>query len=253
MPDQQLESRIGMDLARRAYLYDLLHSVFGGDCSPDFVAKLFGPQAREMFSCEATALSGGDLALDGERVLAKMDRSLDGCAREVLACYDGHRDLTSDAVAALASEMEGDYAKLFQIPGDCYVHMWESPYVGTEQTLFQCSTLDVRAAYHAAGLKLQAEKQFPDDHIAAMLGYLSCMGSRAYEAYADGCDSECRKALLGSKAFLEAHVLTWVNAFAQKVIERDARGLYAAFAQGIVMVARVDSVQLDWLAGHIGE
>lgn len=253
MPDQQLESRIGMDLARRAYLYDLLHSVFGGNCSPDFVAKLFGAQAREMFSCEAAALSGGNLALDGERVLAKMDRSLDGCAREVLACYDGHRGLTSDAVAALASEMEGDYARLFQIPGDCYVHMWESPYVGTEQTLFQCSTLDVRAAYHAAGLKLQAEKQFPDDHIAAMLGYLSCMGSRAYEAYADGRDSECRKALQDSKAFLGAHVLTWVNAFAQKVIERDARGLYAAFAQGIVVVAHVDCVQLDWLAGHIGE
>ena len=48
-------------------------------------------------------------------------------------------------------------------------------------------------------------------------------------------------------------MLTWVNAFAQTVIERDARGLYAAFAQGIVMVARVDSVQLDWLMGHIGE
>ena len=221
MPDQQLESRIGMDLARRAYLYDLLHAVFGGNCSPDFVSKLFGSQAREMFICEAAVISDGDLS--------------------------------SDAVAALAPEMEGDYAKLFQIPGDCYVHMWESPYVGTEQTLFQCSTLDVRAAYHSAGLKLQAEKQFPDDHIAAMLGYLSCMGSRAYEAYADGRDSECRKALQDSKAFLEAHVLTWVNAFAQKVIERDARGLYAAFAQGIVMVAHVDSVQLDWLAGHIGE
>ena len=234
MPDQQLESRIGMDLARRAYLYDLLHAVFGGNCSPDFVAKLFGSQAREMFTCEAAVIS-------------------DDCAREVLACYDEHEGLSSDAVAALAPEMEGDYAKLFQIPGNCYVHMWESPYVGTEQTLFQCSTLDVRAAYHAAGLKLQAEKQFPDDHIAAMLGYLSCMGSRAYEAYADGRDSECRKALLDSKAFLEAHVLTWVNAFAQKVTERDARGLYAAFAQGIVMVAHVDSVQLDWLMGHIGE
>ena len=255
MPDQQLESRIGMDLARRAYLYDLLHAVFGGNCSPDFVAKLFGAQAREMFSCEAAAISDGDPFVDGGRVLAKMDCTLNDCAREVLACYDERGGLSSDAAAALASEMKGDYAKLFQIPGDCYVHMWESPYVGTEQTLFQCSTLDVRAAYHAAGLKLQAEKQFPDDHIAAMLGYLSCMGSRAYEAYADGRDSECRKALQDSKAFLEAHVLTWVNAFAQKVIERDARGLYAAFAQGTVVVAHVDNAQLDWLAGHghIGE
>jgi len=29
--------------------------------------------------------------------------------------------------------------------------------------------------------------------------------------------------------------------------------MYAAFAQGIVVVARVDSVQFDWLMGHIGE
>ena len=117
MPDRQLESRIGMDLARRAYLYDLLHSVFGGNCSPDFVAKLFGSQAREMFACEATVISDGDLPVDSECALAKMDRSLDDCAREVLACYGEHGDLSSDAVAALASEMEGDYAKLFQIPG----------------------------------------------------------------------------------------------------------------------------------------
>ena len=86
MPDQQLESRIGMDLARRAYLYDLLHVVFGGNCSPDFVAKLFGSQAREMFTCEAAVISDGDLSVDSKCALAKMDRSLDDCAREVLAC-----------------------------------------------------------------------------------------------------------------------------------------------------------------------
>ena len=75
--------------------------------------------------------------------------------------------------------MKSDYAKLFQIPGDSYVSSWESPYVGTEQALFQCSTLNVREAYHAAGLKLQAEGHFPDDHIAAMMEYLAYMGARA--------------------------------------------------------------------------
>lgn len=81
MPDQQLESRIGMDLARRAYLYDLLHAVFGGNCSPDFVSKLFGSQAREMFTCEAAVISDGGLSVDSECALAKMDRSLADCAR----------------------------------------------------------------------------------------------------------------------------------------------------------------------------
>ena len=253
MPDQQLETRIGMDLARRAYLYSILHAVFGGDCSPDFATNLFGAQTREMLAGEVAALSDEDLPIDAAHIPGKMDCSLDDCAKGALTCCDEHLDPSSDAAVALASEMEGDYAKLFQIPGEQYVHLWESPYVGTEQTLFQCSTLDVRAAYHAAGLKLQAEKQFPDDHIAAMLEYLSFMGSRAYEAYADGHDSKCRNALRDSKAFLEAHVLTWVNAFAQKVIEKDDRGLYAAFAQGLVMVSHIDAVQLDWLMGHIGE
>ncbi len=125
--------------------------------------------------------------------------------------------------------------------------------MGTEQTLFQGSTLDVRALYHAAGLKLQAEHQFPDDHIAAMLAYMGYMGTRAYEAYADGIDAECRKALQDTKAFLQAHLLTWIDALAADVIEKDEHGLYAAFMQAVVVLVHVDAVQLDWLMERIGE
>ncbi len=253
MPDQQLEIRIGMDLACRTYLYDLLHSVFGGNCSVEFVAKLFSTQTREMFARESAALSDEALSLDAGCALGKIDRSLGDCAKEVLMCLDEHQDLSADALAALAAQMESDFTKLFQVPGDSYVHMWESPYVGTEQTLFQGSTLDVRAMYHAAGLKLQAERQFPDDHIAAMLAYMGCMGTRAYEAYADGLDAECRKALQDTKAFLQAHLLTWIDALAADVIEKDERGLYAAFMQAVVVLAHVDAVQLDWLMERIGE
>ena len=251
MPDHQLEIRIGMDLACRTYLYDVLHAVFGGACSADVAAKLFSAQTHEMFTREVSALSDEELSLDAGCVLGKIDRSLGDCAKDAMTCLDENQGLSEDALAALADQMESDYAKLFQIPGDSCVRMWESPYVGTEMTLFQGTTLDVRAFYHAAGLKLQAEKQFPDDHIAAMLEYLSCLGTRAYEAYADGLDADCRKSLQDAKAFLEAHVLTWVDAFARDVIDKDERGLYAAFAQAVVMVAHVDAVKLDWLMEHI--
>lgn len=53
MFDEELEKRIGMDLACRAYLYDLLHEVFGGDCSSDSIARYFGKQTREMIAYEA--------------------------------------------------------------------------------------------------------------------------------------------------------------------------------------------------------
>lgn len=253
MFDEELEKRIGMDLACRAYLYDLLHEVFGGDCSSDSIARYFGKQAREMIAHEAAALSDCSREANNRRIVGDGARALEQCAEAALAYIDSRQGAIHESPSEYAAEMKSDYAKLFQIPGDSYVSSWESPYVGTEQTLFQCGTLNVRAAYHAAGLKLQAERHFPDDHIAAMMEYLAYMGTRAYDCFADGRDAECVRALRTSKDFLTSHVLTWIVAFANNVIEKDTRGYYAAFAQVATVVAHVDDVRLDLLIGRIGK
>ena len=181
MFDEELEKRIGMDLACRAYLYDLLHEVFGGDCSSDSIARYFGKQTREMIAHEAAALSDCSREANNRRIVGDGARALEQCAEAALAYIDSRQGAVHESPSEYAAEMKSDYAKLFQIPGDSYVSSWESPYVGTEQALFQCSTLNVREAYHAAGLKLQAERHFPDDHIAAMMEYLAYMGTRAYD------------------------------------------------------------------------
>ena len=169
MFDEELEKRIGMDLACRAYLYDLLHEVFGGDCSSDSIARYFGKQTREMIAHEAAALFDCSREANNRRIVGNGARTLEQCAEAALAYIDSRQGAVHESPSEYAAEMKSDYAKLFQIPGDSYVSSWESPYVGTEQALFQCSTLNVREAYHAAGLKLQAERHFPDDHIAAMM------------------------------------------------------------------------------------
>lgn len=253
MFDEELEKRIGMDLACRAYLYDLLHEVFGGDCSSDSIARYFGKQTREMIAHEAVALSDCSREANNRRIVGNGARTLEQCTEAALAYIDSRQGAVRESPSEYAAEMKSDYAKLFQIPGDSYVSSWESPYVGTEQALFQCSTLNVREAYHAAGLKLQAERHFPDDHIAAMMEYLAYMGTRAYDCFADGRDAECVRALRTSKDFLTSHVLTWIVAFANKVIEKDTRGYYAAFAQAATVVAHVDDVRLDLLIGRIGK
>lgn len=253
MFDEELEKRIGMDLACRAYLYDLLHEVFGGDCSSDSIARYFGKQTREMIAHEAAALSDCSREANNRRIVGDGARVLEQCAEAALAYIDSCQGTVHESPSEYAAEMKSDYAKLFQIPGDSYVSSWESPYVGTEQALFQCSTLNVREAYHAAGLKLQAERHFPDDHIAAMMEYLAYMGTRAYDCFADGRDAECVRALRTSKDFLTSHVLTWIDAFANNVIEKDTRGYYAAFAQAATVVAHVDDVRLDLLIGRIGK
>lgn len=253
MFDEELEKRIGMDLACRAYLYDLLHEVFGGDCSSDSIARYFGKQTREMIAHEAVALSDCSREANNRRIVGNGARTLEQCTEAALAYIDSRQGAVHESPSEYAAEMKSDYAKLFQIPGDSYVSSWESPYVGTEQTLFQCGTLNVREAYHAAGLKLQAERHFPDDHIAAMMEYLAYMGTRAYDCFADGRDAECVRALRTSKDFLTSHVLTWIVAFANKVIEKDTRGCYGAFAQVATVVAHVDDVRLDLLIGRIGK
>lgn len=253
MFDEELEKRIGMDLACRAYLYDLLHEVFGGDCSSDSIARYFGKQTREMIAHEAAALSDCSREANNRSIVGDGARALEQCAEAALAYIDSRQGAVHESPSEYAAEMKSDYAKLFQIPGDSYVSSWESPYVGTEQALFQCSTLNVREAYHAAGLKLQAERHFPDDHIAAMMEYLAYMGTRAYDCFADGRDAECVRALRTSKDFLTSHVLTWIVAFANKVIEKDTRGCYGAFAQVATVVAHVDGVRLDLLIDRIGK
>ena len=253
MFDEELEKRIGMDLACRAYLYDLLHEVFGGDCSSNSIARYFGKQTREMIAHEAAALSDCSREANNRRIVGNGACTLEQCAEAALAYIDSRQGAVHESPSEYAAEMKSDYAKLFQIPGDSYVSSWESPYVGTEQALFQCGTLNVRAAYHAAGLKLQAERHFPDDHIAAMMEYLAYMGTRAYDCFADGRDAECVRALRTSKDFLTSHVLTWIVAFANKVIEKDTRGCYGAFAQVATVVAHVDDVRLDLLIDRIGK
>ena len=55
------------------------------------------------------------------------------------------------ALDANASSLANDYTRLFIGPGKLPASPWESVYACGEELVFQQSTLDVRAAYHAAG------------------------------------------------------------------------------------------------------
>lgn len=243
--DHERERAMAMALAQRAYAYSLMHVVFGSDVTAESVARVFCAQSQEVLESMRDRLARDEYGAVASRVLEADDRNFITCVTEACACIAQTRmRLAADELTAgeLAETLRGDYARLFQVPGDAYVHPWESPYVGKESMLFQESTLDVRSFYHEAGFKLQSEKHFPDDHIAAMMDYLGRMRQRAYEAYADGEDEEAACVLATSRDFVEKHVLSWVDAFASKVIENDAHAYYAAFAGAMAALARFDAV-----------
>ena len=232
MSNHEREAAVGMALARRAYLYSLFHVVFGGEPTEETLERLFG----------AESLDGLSAALSDDA-----DGALDAFARKLSRV----REDFDDDKAATASSLRSDYTALFEIPGAAYAHPWESSYIGDGKMVFQESTLDVRSFYHEAGFKLQAEKRFPDDHIAAMMDYLGRTGQRAYDAFADGLDADAARELARARRFIESHVLTWVDAFAEAVAEHDARGFYASAAQAMASFSRADAARAEELARDI--
>lgn len=230
-----------MYLAQRAYAYSLMHVVFGSEPSADTIAKLLGDETIKMLE-----VLSRELAEPAYAQVAGYRTGED--ARSCLAEAAKHANEQS-----FVEGLRSDYSKLFLAPGDSFVRLWESAYTGKEGMVFQESTLDVRAFYHDAGFKLQAEKHFPDDHIAAMMDYMGRMAQRAYDAFADGDDDAVRTTLATQGLFAERHLLEWIDDFAAKVCENDERGVYAAFAQAMAVFTRLDCVKAKEIAQELGE
>lgn len=249
MSNCERERAVAMVLARRAYRYSLLHVVFGSRPSTESVSKTFGEEGASLFGFVQETFADKDYVGIAERLVGLSRRSFDACVVGALGCIKRGASALDDPGCAeeLACALRSDYDKLFQVPGDRYVHPWESPYTSKDSMVFQESTLDVRSFYHDAGFKLQAEKHFPDDHIAAMMDYMGRMGDRAYEAYADGRDDEVLRTLATQRRFANQHILTWVDQFADKVMRNDAHGYYGAFAGGMAAFAFLDAAMIERL------
>lgn len=250
MADQQQEEALGLALARRAYLYSVFHAVFGGSPAPEALQGIFSDQTREALEFADGLLAQDDLAGLGAALLADTGRSLGDWAHDAPARVEAAAQRLDDP--AFAEEMQSDYMRLLQVPGEDYVHPWESPYVGKEGMVFQENTLDVRSFYHDAGFKLAAEKQFPDDHIGAMTDYLGRQAMAAYDAFADGDDARAAQLLAVQRDFLQKHVLTWVDAFAGKIAQNDSRGYYGFFAAALAAFAHADEAWLGPVIEELG-
>ena len=251
MEKREREQEIGMYLAQRAYAYSLMHVVFGSEPSADTTVKLLGDETMKMLEVLSHELAEPAYAQvagyrTGEGAPDAQTRLAD--ARSGLAEAALHADEQS-----FVERLRSDYSKLFLAPGDSFVRLWESAYTGKEGMVFQESTLDVRAFYHDAGFKLQVEKRFPDDHIAAMMDYMGRMAQRTYDAFADGDDDAVRTTLATQGLFVERHLLEWIDDFAAKVCENSEQGVYAAFAQVMAVFTRLDRVKAEEIAQELGE
>lgn len=225
------EEQIALYLAERTYLYRLFHAVFGAETDEALLQEIGDEQTES-----ALAFARGLLGREELEAVA----SQKACGEESVADALGKSEDLLHAGSLEAGDLKDDYERLFEIPGKRYVRPWESTYIDDQPTVFKQSTLEVRSYYHDAGLKLEAEKRFPDDHIAAMMDFMAHESEAAYEAFAEGDDERTASILENQMAFARNHLLNWVGEFAAEVAEKDERGFFGSAAQVMAAWSALD-------------
>lgn len=170
------------------------------------LARIFHREADETL---LGALSAGKLPTDtGDE---RMDEGW-----RLIAAFVNRRDAEPKKIEDLAV----DYAHTFLGAGFTSpdaAYPIESVYTSPGRLVMQDAWEAVCKAYDAAGLARRADDDLHEDHIALELEFMAELGRRALRAQTAGDEAEVRRQLDEARAFLEAHPLRWVKAFAADV------------------------------------
>lgn len=218
----------------RAYLYTLFHKLLGA--APD-------APALDVLLGRGTADAVGAYAADDATMLG-FERFLEGLAARVDR-------------AALLDEARDEHVRLFVGPGPLPAFSWESPYRTHEPSLFQESTLAVRAAYRAHGLEPKRLARVPDDHAALLCAFMARRAAVALAALRTGDANGLTVELRDEEAFAAAHLTSWLDAFARAARRSRTAVLYPQLIEALAAFARVDAVFLAeaayWAEGLAAE
>lgn len=150
------------------------------------------------------------------------------------------------------------YARLFVGPEALPVRPWESSWRGSDESLFQERTLEVRRAYFAEGYVCSGYPHVADDHIAIELDFMASLGVRMVEALGRPDALEARRLVHSSHSFLCGHAMAWMPDYAEACSTLPASyGLYVRVVQLLKEFLRLDETALvelgDALEARQGE
>jgi len=133
--------------------------------------------------------------------------------------------------AELCKELIVDYNALFVGPGHLLAPPWESVYLTEEKLTFGPPTMEVRAFYLRHGLEYYKKNTEPDDHFGLEMEFMAKLISKQRQT-----QSKKEKEYLHNEqiAFLEEHVLKWLNDFTNDVYQNSQ----TKYFKGLALLAR---------------
>lgn len=137
-----------------------------------------------------------------------------------------------------AEEFLLDYEAMFRVPGDAYVHPYESVYRhesypggGAKKAMvYGVWAQEVAKLYQAEGLAPREGFTELPDHLGVELEFMAFLCQRVAEAVASGDHKEAE--VFGSKQreFLQNHLLSWSEKCLMKIKEKASTPLYRHLA-----------------------
>ncbi|MBM4334262.1 MAG: molecular chaperone TorD family protein [Deltaproteobacteria bacterium] len=140
-------------------------------------------------------------------------------------------DLISEVVGSpeldqLSPGLLQEFTRLFV--GPVPVPLYESVYRSESGLLMQQETFSVRAKYLEAGVVVNPENSFPDDHIGAELEFVFYLCQKAGQAE----DAKMRDALMEMQyRFFQEHLITWVSPLCDRIYAEAESSYYKGIAQ----------------------
>lgn len=146
---------------------------------------------------------------------------------DVLEHFVSNNDLTSDNIH---NGLHWDYTRLFIGPYELPAPPWESAYLNEERLLFQEETLNVRRAYLKYSFLPKDFGHEADDHLGLELDFMFQLTQLALSELGKENVTEYLQILHDQKSFLEGHLLKWVPALSEKVVESAHTDFYRGMA-----------------------
>lgn len=209
-------------LANRAFVYALLARAFVEEADTVFLSVLVSDHCRDEFDLIDDANSVAIMASFGN-VVRLAQRAIDRGQSGI-------------------SELNEQYVALFAGLDAFSISPWETTYTRGNRALFQSDMLVIRDVYRNAGFLSASYPHVADDFIGLELDFLAKLAEEVRAMFGQGDADSCGVRLGQASAFLEEHLLRWIDSLARAIESVYPDSFYAAFAQLTASWAKRDQI-----------
>lgn len=121
---------------------------------------------------------------------------------------------------------------------------YESVYTSEGGLMMQDAYSEVLRVYRGAGFAKNPGFKEPEDHLAVELAFMALLCGRAVEALRAGDEAGAERQLRAQLAFVQEHLLNWIERFAADVRKAAEGGFYFHLATFTEAYLRADAAAL---------